>query len=422
MGKKFTESRAFNIILSILIALGLWVYVTTIVNDEGIAPVRNLPVTVLGEDVLSSKGLMIDPGVKLTVNLRLTGSRTALANITSSVSENVTATIDVSSVNEAGSYELPVKVNVKNTLAAGSVAVENKNALTLTVSVSTMLEKTLEVRTAFTGSVPEGYRSNTAEITPSTIQIQGPESLVSQIQYARVNIDGQGLTKTFSGDLSFDYVTAEGQKVVSADIVSNVDTVNVILPIVKTLDVPLDVEFAYGGGITKENFDRYVTYTIEPASIQVSGDEADVDPLESMSIKLGTVIDLASFAESQTYQIPIALDPGLTNDSGISQATVTVKISGLETKVLETQNIDVINVPDPYTASVVTQSLQVKVRGPSDTLADIDGYQLRAVVDLKDESLRKAQFPFQAKLYLDGDESCGVITGKNDYIVVVNIE
>lgn len=421
MGKKFTESRTFNIILSILVAMGLWVYVTTVVNNEGAVPVRNLPVSVLGEDVLRGKGFMIDPGVKLTVNLRLTGSRTALANITANISESLTATIDVSAIDEAGSYELPVKVTPRNTLT-GSVTVENRNNLTLTVSISTMMEKTLDVRTAFTGTVPEGYRSNPAEITPSTVQIQGPESVVSQIQYARVNIDGNGLTKTFSGDLSFDYVTAEGQKVVSADIVSNVDAVNVILPIVKTLDVPLDVEFAYGGGITKENFDRYVTYTIEPASIQISGDEADVDPLESTSIKLGTVIDLASFTESQTYQIPIALDPGLTNDSGISQATVTVKISGLETKVLETQNIDVINVPEPYAASVVTQTLQVKVRGPADALVNIDGYQLRAVVDLKDESLRKAQFPFQARIYLDGDESCGVVTGKNDYIVVVNIE
>lgn len=31
MGKKFTESKAFNIILAVLIALALWVYVTAII-------------------------------------------------------------------------------------------------------------------------------------------------------------------------------------------------------------------------------------------------------------------------------------------------------------------------------------------------------------------------------------------------------
>lgn len=422
MGKKFTESKPFNIILSLLVAIGLWVYVTSVVNNEGVANVRSLPISVLGEDVLSGKGLMIDSGTKLTVNLRLTGSRTALNNITANVSDNLTATVDVSAINEPGTFELPVRINIRSGMTTGSVTVENRNALTTSLSVSKRMDKPLDVRVALAGSVPEGYRNNPAEVNPSVIHVQGPEALVSQIQYARVNLDAQDLTKTFSGELSFEFVDAEGHKIVSSDLTSDVDTVNVILPIVKIMEVPLEVEFAYGGGITKENFRQYVTYEIEPASIQISGDEADVIALEGESIKLGTVIDLASFSESQTYQIPITLASGLTNDSGISQATVTVRVSGLATKTVETDDIKVINVPEPYSAEVVTQSLAVKVRGPVDVLEDLEGHQLRAVVDLSGESLRRAQFPFQAKIYLDGDDACGVLTGRNDYIVVVNIE
>ena len=47
------------------------------------------------------------------------------------------------------------------------------------------------------------------------------------------------------------------------------------------------MEYVYGGGITEENFDRYVTVDIQPGSIQVSGDEADVSYLEGKTITVG---------------------------------------------------------------------------------------------------------------------------------------
>ena len=65
MGKKFTESKAFNIILAVLIALALWVYVTAIIGQVGSMTIRNVPITLVGEDVLNSKGLMIDASTKL---------------------------------------------------------------------------------------------------------------------------------------------------------------------------------------------------------------------------------------------------------------------------------------------------------------------------------------------------------------------
>ena len=94
MGKKFTESKVFNIILSILIALGLWAYVTASVTDVGESTVRNIPVTVVGEEALNAKGLMIDPNTKLTVSARVSGNRTLLVNMASNPSEYFSATIN----------------------------------------------------------------------------------------------------------------------------------------------------------------------------------------------------------------------------------------------------------------------------------------------------------------------------------------
>ena len=243
------------------------------------------------------------------------------------------------------------------------------------------------------------------------------------MEYAQVTITGDHLTKTYTGELGFQFMTADGEVVDDDDLTTNVNTVSVVMPVVKTMEVPLGVEYVYGGGITEENFERYVTVDIQPATIQVSGDEGDVSYLEGKTITIGK-IDLSQVVQDQQeFVFPIELTPELSNDSGITQATVTITIRGLETKTVETSNIDIINTPEGFTADAVTQSLQVKVRGPADALDIVEGYQIRVVVDLEGQNLRQAQFPFTPKIYLDGDSRCGVISpGSSGYIVVVNIQ
>ena len=429
MGKKLTENKAFNMILSLLIALGLWVYVTSLNTNVGEITVRNIPVTIVGEEVLNSKGLMLDLGADgLTVSARVSGSRDTLVSMAMDPAQYFTATINVTEINEPGTYELSCTVASVNTLfnLTNSVQIVDRGEHIVRVTVTRLLSAQIPVQAVFEGTVDEanGYRANPAEVTPGSIAIQGPEELVSQVSYAQVVITGENLTRTYSGELGFQLMTEDGQVVDSAGITANVDTVSVVLPVVKTLELPLTVQFVYGGGVTEENFDRYVTYEISPATIQISGDEADVTPLEGSSITLGQ-IDLSQvIQENQTFTFPIELSPELTNDSGVTQATVTITVSGLETKTVETSNIQIINTPEGFTADAVTQSLQVQVRGPASSLADVDGYQLRVVVDLEGENLRQAQFPFTPRMYLDGDGKCGVVSSgtSGGYIVVVNIQ
>lgn len=424
MGNKFRESKAFNIILAVLVAIGLWVYVTVIVSDATTITVPRVPVTVVGGDVLNGKGMMIDPGSELTVDLTLAGGRTDLVSAASNISGYFSVSVNVADINAPGTYQLPCSISSRSAVFTTGVRLFDQEEKTVTVVVTRLLSKTVEVRGTFTGTVDEenGYRANAAEITPGAISVQGPEELVSQIDHARVKIPGDGLTRTYSGELSFELVTAEGELVEDAMLTTNVDRVSVVLPVVKTLQLPLDVEFIYGGGVTEDNFSRYVEYRIEPESIQISGEESAITPLEGKTRSVGR-IDLAAVErENQTYTFPIDLATELSNDSGISDVTVTVTVKGLETRTIETSNIDIINVPNGFTADAVTQSLQVRVRGPFDVLDSVTGDQLRVVVDLEGENLRQAQFPFSPRIYLDGDERCGVVTGSGGYIVVVNIQ
>ena len=111
MGKRITDSKAFNIVLAILIAIGLWFYVTVEVNSTTSATIYNVPVTIVNEDVLTSRGLMIAPSSELAVDLKVYGNRNAISRIKSD-KDSITVSVDVADVQSAGEKEFQCKVTV----------------------------------------------------------------------------------------------------------------------------------------------------------------------------------------------------------------------------------------------------------------------------------------------------------------------
>ena len=133
--------------------------------------------------------------------------------------------------------------------------------------------------------------------------------------------------------------------------------------------------------------------------------------LQTEGITLPKVIDLSQIYTQEEYTIPIQLDSELTNVSGVTQATVTIKISGLTTRTLEveTGSIEQINVPEGYTADVVTQTFQVQIRGEdADAVAAVIPSQLRVVADLSGVTATGSQ-TVPAQVYLDGSSDMGVV-------------
>ncbi len=143
----------------------------------------------------------------------------------------------------------------------------------------------------------------------------------------------------------------------------------------KVAEIPLSVELLDGGGATAED----AVVTIEPKSIVVSGTEEALVPLKK--IVLGQ-INLAEVVSIRTYTFSIPLTGEISNESGITEAVVTVEVKGLPSKVSEVNNIELINVPPGYRATAV-QVCAVWVRGPEEALSRISEHQIVSWPTLK---------------------------------------
>ncbi len=409
MVRKIRESRWLYVVLSIVMAIAFWMYVRVETDPDATKPIHNISVSLQGEDVLEARGLMVSATEPGDVDLTLKGSVSVINNITN---RNITVVLDVSKITEAGDYDLDYTVGLPTNVSASSVTVMDKLPTAVHVSIATLYSKEIKVTGSFSGSIADGYQAGEFEITPMLITVSGEENMVDQVDHAVVLLEtDEELSETYTGELPFVLVNAKGAELSDFNLRTSVNTVEVTLPVVMVRDIPLTVDLIAGGGATAD----HVTVKITPDIISVAGTEEDILPLTKIS--LGQ-IDLSKIVSTDVLTYPITLDSALTNVSGLEQATVSITIDGLTTDVLSSGNIELINIPNGYSANAITQSLDVQIRGPEDVVATIVSSQLRIVADLSGSVSGKGRYTLPVKVYLDGNSAAGVV---GEYTIVVAV-
>ena len=187
------RSRAFYIVFSILASFALWTYVAYIENPDVTVPVSGIKVEFVGEDSLTENDLIITGVDTDRVMLRFTGSRNNVSQLSST---NLTVTVDLSNVNVAGVNQLPYTVNYPDNVSASDIFISGASVDYITVTVEKLVKTTVAVRGAYNGGVEDGFEAEPLEFDPEEITVSGPESVISEISYAWIEIERDNLSKT----------------------------------------------------------------------------------------------------------------------------------------------------------------------------------------------------------------------------------
>jgi YbbR domain-containing protein len=397
--KKVFSSRIFYIIFSILASITVWLFVSYIENPDISVTIRNIKIEVLNRDIVTNRGFVVTAINTDTVTLRLTGKRNIVSRLSKS---NIAATVDFADIEKAGvtllEYDIiyPIDVNPSSFTTTKSID-------RITVTVDNLVDKEVPVRCTYDGGVVIGYQIDEPfELTPATITVSGPQDVLSKISYAWVPVHRENISKTIEDDLPFTLMDSSGHEVVSDKLTFSHDTIHVVIRVVMLKDVPLQINMIYGAGADETN----TVITISPETVKLSGDAEILNGYNQ--IPLGT-IDLTKYLNGPTAIFPIVIPNEVTNITGIKDATVTVSITGLESTHVTTDNIQVINVPDGYTATLITQSMDVLLRG---TPAGIDELIkiaettpgiVRITADLSEYGATSGTISAIAKVNVDGN-------------------
>ena len=396
------------VLLSVFLAVILWLYVRAEKDPVSDARIRNIPVQITGSSVLSSKGLTVAGLSSDRVSTTLQAPASVLSDISR---RNITATIDVSRIDEAGEHTLSYNIVLPTNVNTDGVVIQEKEPETITVTVEKLYTSTLPIEFRFEGSVAKGYQAGTPTIDPVNVTISGAVEQVNRVARAVVVLEAKDLKEQYTGDLPIRLLDANGDELKDLEMELSSETAYIVYPIVVVKEIPLTVNVIAGGGATQENISEPL---IVPSKITVAGTQEDIDHLTEIS--LGS-IDLSKVVGTSNFTFTIDLDPSLENVTGITEAKVTVTVSGLETRAFEVGNIKLQNIPRGYSAKADTEAKTVYVRGTADELAMIDSSQLRIVADLK-EVTGSGTYTIPVRVYLDAGTEVGVI---GDYSIVVSV-
>lgn len=408
MMARLRESRWVYILLSILLAIIFWVYIRAAVDPNGVTQIHNVRVETTGTNILTSQGLTISDISPQTVKLHVEGPNSARSRLVQS-RNNLSMVVDVSRCVE-GENVLRCRPSWPENFNSEEVFVQDQEPSTITVTVEKLYTKTLDVQFHLEGKVAAGFQMGVPAIEPERVIVSGPVEQVNQVDKVAAILEDSELDERFAGDLPLTLLDSDGNVLTGLDVTLSADTAYVVAPVVVTKEVALKVDVKSGGGATVDDAE----ISIEPKVLVVSGLEDDLAGLEE--IYLGS-INLADVVGTKTVTFPINLDPSFSNESGLSTATVTVKVDGLDTEVFAVSNIRTSPPPEGYNVDVVTQSVLVKVRGPAEELANIDASQILVVADLSNMTVEGSS-QVRARVYLNGTSTVGVI---GEYTILVNM-
>ena len=319
-------------ILSLFFAVLLWCYVVNQTNPIRVRTYNDVAITVAGMDVLEAQKLIpLEvlrtklPKVSVTLNV----PHREIASVSSA---NIDVSLDLSGITEAGKYQIPLKVKSGNS----EVTVNSYTPSSVEVIIEDIAYAEVPVSITTVGRLPEGLYKGTATSDPQTLQISGPESYISCITRAQVEVDLALMTDGYAASMQYTYVDKDGNSVNGDNITANKDTVLVNMGILSKKTVPLEFLTCL------KNADKLKEgYGIAEAvssmdSVTVVGSKEILDNIDKMYIQDIDLTDLGP--ETTSLSAAILVPEGVQL---LSQAQPTISITIAEKRTSKDFNVDI---------------------------------------------------------------------------------
>lgn len=362
------RKKLLSIVISILIAIGLWIYVMNHENPTQTRNFNDVPVELLNAGSLEDRGLIPGEMMQSKVSVRVEGSRGTIRTLTKS---DIVASVDLSGCEEGDNYA-EISVHLPS-----SVKVEQTNPTELKISVEKILTKDKEVEVRFNGASPETEEAVCTEQSTELVSVSGPKSkvnsvdrLVAVIPTGELGVSPGQFTATLTP------VDAQGHEV--ENVTASINEVTVTAQLYSLKTVKLEVPTV---GELPENLE--LASIDAPATILLAGPSEDLEKLDKVS---AAPIDLSRITASTEME----LDPDISGNVRMSvsqnpiRARITVKKKNTRNLSYSVEDIRLENRPEKAEITFDTQSVSLDITGTETALDKISTSDFTLSADCSD--------------------------------------
>lgn len=380
MKKKLTDNLGLKI-GSVLFAALLWLLVTNINNPATTRRVNNVRVTIINGEVLTSQGKMyevLDDSDVLDY-VAITGPKTVMSNISggdlvaiadmNKLTADNTIPIELSTVQYNESLD-----SIRASSSVVKLRVEDRKSISIPLKAET------------SGTLQEGYIIGDVTTDQNLVRVSGPESVISMIETAEVNVGITGFTGDIGTNAEIKLYDADGKEVPKDKLTMNISTVGVNVEILGTKSIPL--RFA-ASGTPANGYRATGVVNSSPESVLLAGKGSVLRNLSVIEIP-DTEIDITGATGDVTTTVDIR--PYLSGSVEMADAefdgnvSVTVKVEQEVTRsiTISESNIVIENLPEQYEGVISTyeEEFPIQVRGLAEEVNALDASQIRGVVDI----------------------------------------
>jgi YbbR domain-containing protein len=352
-------------LISILVAVLLWMYVISEQNPYIIHIYRDVPVKLNNLDTANFALKEGEAGFKVSVRVR--GRRATISELTKS---EIKAEVNLRGRME-GENLIPVAVTVPD-----NVELLDINPPEIMVTLETIIEKQVPIVVRLTGTPAGGFAAMDPSAKPGEAVLKGARSVVESVKSAFVSVDISGKNRDVKGNFPLRVVDEKNGEV--KNITFRPETVDVIVPIVKKADVEVipKITGSPAGGYAVSDI------TVVPLTLSVTGEDEVVESLNELYTE---GLDITGLSQDIQKEVKVILPEGVRPVRG-EKDTVTVFINiekEVEGSLKIRKEVDVINLQDGYEAVIEPVEITLNFKGLRQFVDNVKEDDINIYVNLK---------------------------------------
>ncbi len=389
-------------IASLLFGVVIWGVVLTTQNPPRIKVITDVPVSFSTEYELHSKELVVRGNVLQELGGITVRVNTPVTTYRDFTKENLTAIIRLNNITSAGVWSLPIQV----TTTKAGCTIDSVTPEKVQVEIDTLMTKRIPLEAYYEGALPEGYMSDPAQLSESSLEIRGPRQDAINVTKAICRIKMTGRTQSYNDALDVVLLDASGNEVDSSYFIGGLPTVTVSMPVYPKKTVPIDL---WGSLLGADNLAaNYELNNIvaTPPTVDIRGDQEVLAGITALKVES---IDLTGRKEGVHEKRALVLPEGVTLLTKIEDIDVFVDIrEKMVGKVFEAVEIEPLGLNGKLNAVMSIEKTDVSIEGRVSLVEFLDRNEVKAYVDVN--GLKEGTYELNVSVYLGDEETTLEVT------------
>lgn len=382
-------------IISVLIAVIFWLYVSNSSNPFTTTTFQNIPVKIENEQFLADNGYIIKNKYKTSIDVTIRGRQEDINKVRSSDFE---AYLDFSQIKSVNDKTLKITGPF---CTQKDVRIISSNPATIDVQLARNKNGVFPVDLKPNITMKQGYKLINTTITPASSQIIAEESIIDSIGSVRANLDIKNLDRDTTRTVVCKVYNKDGNEISS---LSTNLKVEVKLEVAKEVPVSLVTR----GRLAADYVETL--RVIDPMVVLVSG---PADALAALTeIKTGQV-DIDKITGNFATTVPLVVPEGMRLVNSPEGIGVSISVEKLVVRDIELSrnDISILNGINDGSMSyeVKTEKVMIQIKGRKSEVDAVNLENLKPGVDVSGlaEGMQKLPLnitlPPQVKLISHGD-------------------